>query len=224
MSTFLTIASDFIDRMSNPAYGVLVNEEYALRFAELLAEEGELQHTLRREAERLTNVHTLTAHGWVWFLGWAQSEGVRLSDNLLLEITERWTNVLIQSLAIETAVQDVEWERAANTALLVEFPNDFLRHLMIRAVEPPRRIPKEGMGPDALRHPDHIRTDRAEAVFVALLDVELDITLDAASALLNHRWEGQEELLQHYRHLASGVDPETRQQWEERLRPPWFKQ
>ena len=33
MTALLTLASEFIERMSNPAYGVLVNEEYAIRFA-----------------------------------------------------------------------------------------------------------------------------------------------------------------------------------------------
>ena len=34
------MTSDFIDKMSNPSYGLLVNEEYTLQFARLFSEEG----------------------------------------------------------------------------------------------------------------------------------------------------------------------------------------
>ncbi len=52
MSGLLSLARDYIERMANPVYGFAVNEEYSLRFAELLATEG-FESSLRREVEEL---------------------------------------------------------------------------------------------------------------------------------------------------------------------------
>lgn len=70
MSAVFPLASEFIDRMANPAHGIRVNEEYSLRFAKLLSSE-EFALLLRREASRLKDPDDLTAHGWLWLLGWA---------------------------------------------------------------------------------------------------------------------------------------------------------
>jgi hypothetical protein len=64
------------------------------------------------------------------------------------------------------------------------------------------------------------RTRHAESVLVALLQLGREITLDAASSLLHHRWEGQTKLLQFYRLLWEGLDEETQKAWEIRLQPP----
>jgi len=59
MSEVLTLASDFIERMSNPAYGILVNEDYSTRLGTLLSSDR-FDGLLRREVEQLNDPESLT--------------------------------------------------------------------------------------------------------------------------------------------------------------------
>ena len=147
MSSLLELAAEFFDRMTNPAYGAEVNEEYALRLASLLDEE-------------------------------------------------------------------------TSGASVPEFPHPWLRTVLVRATRPPSdqqqdRDPHVPIGPGSVRHSRHVHS-----LLIALLLVERDITLDAATALLHERWEGQQELLEVFDGRMAALDPETRELWQERLRPP----
>ena len=131
----------------------------------------------------------------------------------------------MQSLAIEIATQTARWKRRTRVPSLGEFEHPFVRKLLLRTVEP--RIDQSGNNAridggqfDKTPRPREIRTDRAESTLVALIDVESDITLDAAAALLNHSWEGQIDLLAFYEHLQGGLDPETQKEWAKRLHRP----
>jgi hypothetical protein len=173
MTALLTLASEFIERMSNPAYGVLVNEDYTIRFAELFDSDGKFERTLKREAKSLTSTDALTPHGWMWLLAWARSQRLALNQTLLLEITDKWTSVSMQSLAIEIATQSVRWKRHAHIPTLYEFEHPFLRELLGRAVQPPRdessdKARIEGKQFDEMAHPREFRTDRAQFTLVAL--------------------------------------------------------
>ena len=221
MNTFFTIAADFIDRMANPAHGVLVNQDYSLQFAELLsAEEDSIDPTLRREAKRLADADVLSANGWLWFLTWARSESIALREDLLLNITQKWSSVFIQTLAIEIALENAEWSNRRNVQSLSEFGNPFLRKLLMNAV----RI-QEPEGRDHPDHPDHprfhrrdyLRTSRAQSVLTSLLEIDSSITDAAAASLLQHEWPGQKQLLEFYESLVSGFDPDTREEWGDRF-------
>ncbi len=65
-----------------------------------------------------------------------------------------------------------------------------------------------------------VRTDRAETILVALLQVGSEIAIDAARTLLNHHWRGEEMLKDFYFRLKAGLEEETQQAWDSRLRPP----
>jgi len=210
MEQILTLASDFIEHMSNPAYGLRVNEDYSLRFAALLSSE-EFPGLLGREVTRLEDPSTLSPHGWLWLLGWARSEGIPLKDSLLLHLTETWSSVFMQVAAIDLATRHVEWKRRDSVDPLQKFRHPFLRKLMTRctyADDEESRVHK------------HVQTARAESLLVALMQVGTDITLDAASALLNHPWTGRPFLVDFFWSLCSELDEETREIWVSRLRPP----
>src|SRR4026208_239719 len=108
MSDVLALSSDFIERMSNPAYGVSVNEDYSIRFGKMLTSDG-FDDMLQHEARRLRNVDTLSSHGWLWLLDWAKSRNISLDDELLLDLTERWSSVFMQVSVIDLATQNAEW-------------------------------------------------------------------------------------------------------------------
>ena len=67
MTPLLTLARDYLERMSNPALGVAMNESYALKFGALLLED-KLQWQLADEIKQLRDPQTLTSHGWLWLL------------------------------------------------------------------------------------------------------------------------------------------------------------
>ncbi len=89
MSPLFYLASDFIERMTNPRHGSLENEEYAQRFAELLRSEGAVG-VLQQEAARISDVNSLTPYGWIWLLNWARSSGFRLDSDVLANLMEQW--------------------------------------------------------------------------------------------------------------------------------------
>jgi len=57
---------------------------------------------------------------------------------------------------------------------------------------------------------DYVRVDttHAETVLVALMQIGREITLDAASVLLNHRWMGQLQLVQFFWSICNELDDE----------------
>ncbi len=230
MSDILTLASEFLERMSNPAYGIRVNEDYALRFAKLLGSEraeepgeprdsekpeelGEFEKMLRGEVERLNDVDALTPHGWLWILGWARAKDLDLDGQLLLDLTEKWSSVFLQVSAIDLATRraDSDWIRRKTPLPLGDFGHPWLSKLMYRATEVPEEDrPRSG----------EVHTDRAERVLIALLQVGRKITLDAASTLLHHDWLGQRKVVEYFWFQCDGLEEETRDVWIERLQPP----
>ena len=210
MSQVLTLASDFIERLSNPAYGIGVNEEYSLRFATLLSAEG-FESLLSREVAELTDSGTFSAHGWHWVLEWARSKRIRIDGNLLLELTEKWSSTFMQVAAISLATQRTEWQPRDSVVPLSEFEDQWIAELLRRCTTAHR---------DGLDQSDHIDTGRSETVLTALMQVGNDVTLDAASTLLNHSWNGQEILVGYFRLLSEQLDEETRTIWLSRLRAP----
>ncbi len=216
MSQVFALASEFIERMSNPAYGIRENEDYAMRFGTLLASEG-FESMLRSEIAQLNNPESLSPHGWLWLLNWARSEQLRMDGDLLLHLTEVHSSVFMQAAAIDTATRGAEWAGAESVPELLEFRHPWLRRLLRRCVETPRRD-ESASGNQSI--PGHIDMRACEAILVALMQVGTDVTLDAASALLNHEWVGQSRLLEFYSALSRELDAETREQWLSRLHPP----
>ena len=209
MSDVLTLASDFIDRMSNPGYGIRVNEDYSLRFANLLSSEG-FDRLIQAEAGRLSDVNALSPHGWLWLLGWARAKDVSLNDKLLLDLAERWSNVFMQVSVIELATQRSDWDQRAEVTSLENFDHAWLRELMRRCTK--------WSNMEQVKPEDY--TGRSERCLIALLQVGRDITLDAASSLLNHHWLGQATLLKFFWLRCDLLDEETRSIWISRLQPP----
>ena len=60
---------------------------------------------------------------------------------------------------------------------------------------------------------------QSQSVLVAFLQAGSPVALDAAAALLRHRWEGQRELANFFSVLLEAFDPETRGAWIGRINP-----
>lgn len=210
MNEILTLASEFIERMSNPAYGIRINEDYSLRFGKLLASE-KIEGLLRNEAPHLSDRNVLTPHGWLWFLRWTRSKDVVLNGELLLDLIDKWSSVFMQVSAIESATFQADWVRQEDVMPLQKFDHPWLSELMLRCMK--------------LHDADHfkpedVRTGRAQSILISLLQVGRDITLDAASTLMHYDWPGQPKLVQFFWLQCDGLDNETQEAWISRLRPP----
>jgi hypothetical protein len=212
MSPFFTLAYDFIERMSNPAYGIRVNEDHALRFATLLESEGGITR-LENEAKELSSSDSLTPHGWLWLLTWTRAQRIELNQELLLTLADTWSSVFMQVLVIDVATMSAEErprERGRVPVSLSNISNTFLRELL-------QRVTHIG---DLESRREVIPTQRAENTLVALLQIDRDVTIAAASSLLHHEWRGKSALLEFYRTLRNGFDEDIAKIWDDRLGQP----
>lgn len=239
MTSLLKLAADFFERMSNPVYGIEVNQSYEHQLSELLrpststAEWPSATDTglnprfgpnpvakrLAEEATQLSNINDLSPHGWNWLLGWAMTGDVVLNDDLLLSLCEASSVSSFKAKAIEVATLDSD---VVPTVLDVhEFGHPWLRELMTNVTEQtpdPTRLdvfdePLIGRV-RAYRVP---HSDHAEQLLMALLQVGSEIALNAAASLLQTSWSGQEQLRQSMEEWLITLDWQTARAWRRRL-------
>jgi hypothetical protein len=198
--------------MVNPAYGFATNEDYSLRFANLLGRDG-FEGSLREEIQGIRDKEALTSNGWLWLMRWARSRQIAMQEDLLLELFEEWSSVPARCAIVDLATYGFE-PQTRSAATVSDFPNRFLARIMNRATE----IKREDLQGDDRSRPELGRlTARAESVMVVLIQVGTPLTLMAASALVRHQWQGREQLLEFLRALAGTLDRETRDVWSEQL-------
>ncbi len=210
MSHVLTLASVFIERMSNPAYGIKENEDYSFRLGDLLKSK-DFESMLNEEITQISNPETLSPHGWLWLLSWARAKKISLDNSLLLDLCMSQSSVFMQVSIIDVATRQSEWEQMPNDIHLKEFKHKWLANLMHRCTDVHHEKESEF---------EYIDTRRSEMILVALMQVGSDITIDAAKALLHHQWIGHNSLDKYFRSLCGEMDEETKNIWYSRLNMP----
>src|SRR5579872_5450390 len=105
MSVLFSLAADFIDKVTNPSYGPLVNEEYSLKLGQLVNDESFLG-MFSNEIKRIENVDELTPHAWIWVLRWCRTNRIKPSDAVLTALIKKWSSVFLQVLIIDAATFD----------------------------------------------------------------------------------------------------------------------
>lgn len=204
MSILLGLARDHFDRMSNPAYGPSVNEEYSLRFAALLQREG-VQGALEEGILGLRNAELLTSHGWIWLLGWARSERLQLHEELLLEVFDHWSNVFLKAAVLEAGTAQGDQAEEGDPVAI----SPFLRNIITRVTHADESLRDEERS---------VATRRAEEALLAMLHVESDATLAAARALIGREWPGKTQLRAFLDATVSTLAPEAQERWAQVLR------
>jgi len=213
MSGLLSLARDYLDRMANPVYGLAVNEEYSLRFAQLLETDG-FESSLRREVKELRDTEELTSNGWLWLMGWAKTREIEVKDDLLLDLFNQWSSISARCAIVDLAIHQYRPDLRVSRGLpLSEFPHPLLARMLHDATE---IVDEREQRIDRSRR-EARRTGRAEDLLLVLLQVEAPITIAAASTLLRHQWDGHEQLVTYLRELAATWDGETRGLWGEAL-------
>lgn len=221
MKGFLGLASDFIEKMANPAFGVQINESYSLRLAQLLADDKEASMALTHMSDLDgQDLNLLTTDGWLWLLGWMKSHGNRPPDNFLHSLFDTTNYLALRLRVVETVTATVNreaMERWRETRFDVyEFPESWLRTRMRRAVAVRMPEDRRERGDDAwLPEQTSVVTAVAESFELAtlLLQVGDETAIMAARSLLAHRWIGAESLQSNIIRLFGGLDEETRREW-----------
>lgn len=226
MTGFLSLARDFIEHMANPRYGLGVNEEYSIRFGQLMRSEG-FREQLTSEIRDVRARDTLTTHGWLWLIGWCRSNHISLSDDILHELFDEWSSVFVKAEILSVAtLRGVSADGPQRYVTLKEFPHPFIRRLLVEATS--QRVDddseakgdsnggSDGFGRGISRHDS--RT--TETLLVSLLQADTRLTIRAASTLLRHEWSGQAALLDYFWERLDSLDTATARVWKEQVDPP----
>jgi hypothetical protein len=215
MSSLIELATEFLDRMGNPAYGSQVNEDYATRLTRISDED--FQHSLSAELGRLKDPSALTPYGWICVLHWSRETGARLNDDLLIQLCEKWESAAFKAQVIDVAVPEDNSIPEPPDGGVEQFPQPWLRELLVRAVQEVRRPGREPFAEESFpaQHSGHV-----ESLLMALISVERPVTIAAASALLREYWDGQGTLLNFFWGRVDDLDEETAALWQDTMSPP----
>jgi hypothetical protein len=223
MSSLIELASEFLDRIGNPAYGAQINEEYAIRLTALLGiDTPEIDRRFATEVAALDDVEALTPTGWLWVLRWARAHDVRMSPDLLRALVERWEATSFKAVAIETAIADADDAERSETwlaglvdrAVRTEITGDTTRPRDFGGDEPDRNQ-------KSIRPPSERRGSRhAYSLFLALVACDTAATTNAASDLVGRDWDGAEDLVLSVWARLDSLDDESRDVWLSRLQIP----
>lgn len=224
MTAILALTRDFIERMANPAYGGVANEEHSLRFAQSMRDER-FRRLFTDEVRSIRIVDTLTSHGWLWLVGWAKANAVEMDVSVLAVVYDEWASVFLKKEIVELALQRSKDDESPRHATIDEYPNDFLRAILTSSVQTriweapadesfPRSLVEEAA---IVRRPN---TAKAKMTLAALMQSNRRLAHGAAGTLMSHEWEGQKAIVEFFWSLADGVDDETRSNWISAFSPP----
>jgi hypothetical protein len=217
MSGLLRLANEFIERMMNPAYGPLVNDDYSMRLAEFLADDSNTE-TLMYEAERLSRIDDLSAHTWMWLIGLPEAR-TRIDRDLLRDLCLEFEAASFRATIIDSVMRESPRLETGEAVAFVSpsldgIQNPWLQSL-VRAVVREEDVDRSDPPPDETRSSPPVvsRHHSAPSMLVALLTVNRGACHQAASALLHHEWVGHAALLEFFESRIAAMDPESRAQW-----------
>jgi len=208
--------------MANPADGAVVNEEHALQFATLLQRKG-FEEQFLQEIREVRDKEALSPHGWLWLTGWAKSKDIELPTELLVDLFKEWSDVFVKTNVLDLATRTAEYRPPRELYIsITDFPNDFLRQVMLSAVRVEREeFPGFEDFPDEREEFRRLEAlpamGRAEALLVSLLQVGRPITLWAASAFLRHEWQGHRHTEAFFWLLYDKLDRESQDAWSQSI-------
>ena len=184
--------ADFLDHMSDPAFGRQTNEAYNLRLGILLDNDQGLSEQLANADLHPDDVPSLSLASWLWYLRWRTLQGGRMPDDAFLsELYDSTDEAIVRIRVVDTVVTDSRGdqaliERMSERRGLSELPDNWLRHRMESIVG--------GDEPRARRETDETPADRAWELSTYLLQLGDDFSLMALRALLAEQWSGRSYL------------------------------
>jgi hypothetical protein len=100
----LAIAAGFLERMTNPHYGIEVNEEYSFRLHEALTEDPEFARSFATLALDRDDVETLPVCAWPWYLEWRENNGSPPAADFLDALFEYTDDPAVRLSVVRSAV------------------------------------------------------------------------------------------------------------------------
>lgn len=107
MNGLLAIAEAFLERMTNPLYGNEVNDQYTLRFNQLLAEDQEFTRSFASMSLGPEDVDSLPICAWPWYLQWRMERAAPPSDGFLDALYESTEDPAVRIAVTQSALSDL---------------------------------------------------------------------------------------------------------------------
>lgn len=218
MNSLMGMVADFLDRLSDPAFGRPENETYNLRLGLLLDNDERLSEQLANADLSPDDVPALSLAAWMWYLRWrALSGGQVPGDAFLSSLYDSTTEPIVRLRVVEAVVTHARGYRDAviddtrRPRGLSSLPDNWLR-ARIYSIFIGESEPEAGEA-------DATPEEQAWELSAYLLQLGDDLSITTLGALLAEPWSGQRFLVARIREVLSrpGLDSESVQQLRRRL-------
>lgn len=218
MNSLMGMVADFLDRLSDPAFGRAENETYNLRLGLLLDNDARLSEQLANADLSPDDVPALSLAAWMWYLRWRALSGGRApGDAFLTSLYDSTTEPIVRLRVVEAVVthargyRDVTIDYPRQPQGLSTLPDNWLRarlySILIGESEPE--------ADEAEATPQ----EQAWELSAYLLQLGDDLSITTLGALLAEPWSGRRFLATRILEVLSrpGLDAEIVQQLRRRL-------
>lgn len=106
MNGLLAIAEAFLERMTNPLYGNEVNDQYTLRFNQLLAEDRQFASSFASMPLGPEDVDSLPVCAWPWYLQWRMERAAPPSADFLDALYESTEDPAVRLTVTQSALSE----------------------------------------------------------------------------------------------------------------------
>jgi hypothetical protein len=215
MNALIGMISDFLARLSDPAFGREVNEAYNLRLGILLDSDESLAPQLANAGLGPEDLSSLPLVSWLWYLRWREHRGGELPGDAFLDaLYDATAEPIVRIRVVDTVVTHFRRATAAQELGAPErrglpgLPENWLRHRM-------QSIVVERGEPEA----DAARAEAAWELAAYLLQLGDDFSLMTLGALLFEQWSGRPYLIAQVEAVMNrpGLDPGAVNRLRERL-------
>ena len=234
MNGLLAIAESFLERMTNPQYGNAVNDQYSLRFNQLLGEDREFAESFARLDLAPEDVGSLPTCAWPWYLQWRTERRAPLSPEFLDALFDSTDDPAVRMAVIQSAFSDNDREapggRHADFDPAEDAPTGDFResgaHLQDRPEWAQSTIIQNGwlrIRVARLTSDTHVDRRRAEIGEIATYLLQLGDAESLADlrGLLDNPRTRESIIAAIAEHLVdAGLDPQTEARWRAQLGLP----
>jgi hypothetical protein len=177
----LVLVADFIERLANPTYGRVLNEQYSQRFADAVGDDEEFVGRLADRTLRASDVPTFTTAAWLWFLAWRRPHSTAPPAADFLDALFEDPDPLVRVRVI----QEVTWHPTTVEAMAGVSAQDVpLSDL------PVPWLPTRLFG---IVHNDReFAVAEAQDIALSLVQLGDDVSLRTLGAFLRVQWRGQD--------------------------------
>lgn len=221
MKGVIGLGADFFERLTDPVYGVEVNEAYAARLTDLTRRDERMWTQLLANDLAPSDVDLLPAQTWLWYLDWLGDNGGLPPDDFVTALYEDVGDPVFRLRIVEAVIRHPEVatqlteRRLPGDGGLAGLPSSWVRMRLLGLVR--------GSQADQEFEDREEQFHEAFELATSLLQIGSQPALAVLGALLSHRWPGRGWLADQVDHLLSAtLEGEDLNNWRRRLglRPP----